>query len=85
MDKVLKVKDFVIGIISFIIALLTLGYNIGNWQGRTIQDINDLKGRVREVESENKRIREDLDDKIEPMRKDIVDIKVLLQNKQDRK
>lgn len=91
MDKVLKVKDFVIGIVTFILALLTLGYNVGSWQGRTVQDINDLKVRVGAVESdnrrldnENKKLKEFIYEAMEPMRKDVVDIKIMLQNKKDR-
>lgn len=92
MDRVLKVKDLIIGIVTFIVALFTWGWNIGNWQGKTVKEVELLRDRVRKVEDnneklgeENKMIRDYLDNKLEPMRRDIVDIKVLLQNKEDRR
>jgi len=64
---------------------------MATWQGKVIQDVANLKLQVDEVKEDNKQLKEEnkklrdyLDDKIEPMRKDIVDIKIMLQNKQDR-
>lgn len=91
MDRLLKAKEFISWIIAFVISLFTVGYNMATWQGKVIQEVANLKLQVdevkednRQLKEENKKLRDYLDDKIEPMRKDITDIKIMLQNKQDR-
>lgn len=91
MDRLLKAKEFISWIIAFVISLFTVGYNMATWQGKVIQEVANLKLQVDEVKEDNKQLKEEnkkmrdyLDDKIEPMRKDITDIKIMLQNKQDR-
>lgn len=89
MDRPVKRWEFLTGFVIFLIAVVTVGINIGNFQGKIItqqaqtqMDIVELKGRVGYMENF---IQQHLDEKLDPIRKDLVDIKVLMQNKQDRK
>lgn len=91
MDRPIKLYEFLIGLISLVTALLVSGYNIGSMQGKinTRQAQQDLKisqieSRVAGVENAVTSSADKTGNKIDEMRKDITEIKILLQNKQDR-
>lgn len=91
MDRVLKVKDFLVAITGLIITLITFGYNMGTWQGKIMQDVNGIKIKQDQNSADIYRIQsfiqgypDYLDNKIDPMRKEQIEQKmILLQIKND--
>jgi hypothetical protein len=92
MDRPIKAYEFIAGLIAFIFALITSGYNIGSKQGeinqrQAMQDIkiSQMEAKVNQIEEALEKYSIKIDEKIDPVRKDLTDIKILLQNKQDRR
>ncbi len=91
MDRPIKVYEFLAGLIAFIFALVTSGYNIGTKQGeihqrQALQDarIMQVEAKINLMDQALEKYANKIDEKIDPIRKDLTDIKILLQNKQDR-
>jgi len=85
MDRPIKLWEYLAGLIAFIIAIVTTGYNIGNVQGKIIQTqvqaenrVDKMEIRVDKIENFLQGYPDYLDAKLDPMRKDLTDIKIMI-------
>jgi len=91
MDRPLKLVEFIIGCIVFIISILMMLYNSGTKNGEMLQMNATQNMRLDKVEQQMKEDREtankdrqELYNKLDKMNDSQTSILILLQNKQDR-
>lgn len=80
MDRPIKLGEFIIGVITFLVALIMMGYNRGTMDTKIIEKQVTQDKKIEDLEQRYQRV----DEKLDKMGDGINDIKIMLQNKQDR-
>jgi hypothetical protein len=85
MDRNLKLWEFLAGLIAMSLAFGTVIYNSGTTNGKNEVRITNLENKVQDIISEQKEHNEKVTQKMDDINNSLFDIKILLQQKQDRK
>jgi uncharacterized protein YacL len=85
MDRPIKLSEMIGIFFTFIVALLTLGYNYGTKTANMQQEITTNSVRISEVEKTQREDKQEINKKLDGMTSTLIDIRLLLQEKQDRK
>lgn len=85
MDRPIKLSEIMTIFIPFILALLTAGYVFGTRMAtiETKTTANTL--RIDQIDQDRKEDKQEFTQKLDAMNSTLIDIRLLLQNKQDRK
>lgn len=85
MDRPVKLSEIISIFIPFILALLTLGYTFGTRMATIESKTISNTIRIDKVESDRKEDKQEFTSKLDAMGSTLIDIRLLLQEKQDRK
>jgi len=85
MDRPVKLSEMIGIFFTFICTLLVAGYNYGTDKATMKQDIKANDVRITEVEKRQQEDKQEITKKLDGMGSTLIDIRLLLQEKQDRK
>lgn len=85
MDRPLKLWEFVLGLFGMMVALCTIVYNCGMINGKTDIRLSAVEVKAENTEKKLTELQQSVDGKMDKIGSNIFDIKLLLQDKQDRK
>ena len=85
MDRPLKLWEFVLGLFGMMVAFCTIIYNCGMINGETSVRLDAVEAKADITEKKVTDLQVSVDSKMDKIGSNIFDIKLLLQDKQDRK
>jgi hypothetical protein len=85
MDRPVKLSEIIGILFVFISALLTAGYNYGTRTATMQTEITSNTTRITEVEKQQREDKQEINNKLDGMNSTLIDIRLILQEKQDRK
>jgi len=92
MNRPIKFWEFMIAIIGAIVTISTLIYNRGTMEGQNYEKSVNIERRLDGHDAQLKEINQNMEqqnkstsERLDKINENLVDVKILLQNKQDRK
>lgn len=85
MDRPIKLSEMIGILFTFVASLLTAGFVFGTRLATVETNTNTNSVEIKEIKSTAKEDRQRVDGKLDVMNGRLIDIQVLLQDKQDRK
>ena len=85
MDRPVKISEFLSMIFGLIVTLVTLGYTYGTKTATMQTELTSNTVRINEIERTQREDKQELNKKLDGMNSILVDMRLLLQEKQDRK
>lgn len=85
MDRPVKLSEMIGMLFAFVAALLTAGYNYGTKTATMQTEITATTIRVDKIEQRQAEDRQDMNRKVDAILSTVIDMRLLLGEKQDRK